>query len=135
MGRPAQQFHHRRRLTGAVWQRDSSSDPSRDREFATLDRGDLHMVKTSSAPSRGRRHGRGARSPGRGFLALGLAWAVAVGALGAFVRPTAASAEGTPAYKNTSLPFSVRAADLVSRMTLEEKYDQLIAMQPHATWR
>jgi hypothetical protein len=104
-------------------------------EFATLDSGDLQMVKTGAAPSRARGHGRGARSPGCRFLALGLAWAVAVGGLGAFVRPTPASAEGTPAYKNTSLPFSVRAADLVSRMTLEEKYDQLIAMQPHATWR
>ncbi|MDQ1294646.1 MAG: beta-glucosidase [Actinomycetota bacterium] len=92
------------------------------------------MVKTSFASSRGRGHGRGTRSPGRRFLALGLAWAVAVGGLGAFARPTTASAEGTPAYKNVSLPFSVRAADLVSRLTLEEKYDQLIAMQPHATW-
>lgn len=39
-----------------------------------------------------------------------------------------------PAYTNTALPFSVRAADLVSRMTWEEKLDQLRAMQPHATW-
>lgn len=93
------------------------------------------MVKTSIAPSRGRGHGRGTRSPGRRSLALGLAWTVAVGGLGAFARPTSAYAENTPAYQNTSLPFSVRATDLVSRMTLEEKYDQLIAMQPHATWR
>jgi len=39
-----------------------------------------------------------------------------------------------PAYEDTTLPFNVRAADLVSRMTLEEKIDQLRAMQPHATW-
>lgn len=93
------------------------------------------MVMTDSAPSRRRGHGSDARSPGRRSLALGLAWVVAVGGLGALARPTSASAESTPAYRNTSLPFSVRAADLVSRMTLEEKYDQLIAMQPHATWR
>lgn len=62
-------------------------------------------------------------------------------ALGALVAglgvnaPGAATADPeTPAYKDTSLPFNVRAADLVSRMTLEEKYDQLRAMQPHATW-
>src|SRR5688572_15408839 len=30
-----------------------------------------------------------------------------------------------PAYQNTSLPFEQRAADLVSRMTLEEKVQQM----------
>ncbi|MDM7853679.1 glycoside hydrolase family 3 C-terminal domain-containing protein [Cellulomonas alba] len=52
-----------------------------------------------------------------------------VGAQGA-----TAAAHHVPAYQDRSLPFSVRAADLVSRMTLEEKLDQLRAMQPHATW-
>ncbi|WP_431908398.1 glycoside hydrolase family 3 C-terminal domain-containing protein [Micromonospora carbonacea] len=93
------------------------------------------MVKTGFAPSRARGRGRGVRSPGRRSLAVGLACAVAASGLAAFTRPASASAEDPPAYRNTSLPFSVRAADLVSRMTLEEKYDQLIAMQPHATWR
>jgi beta-glucosidase len=55
--------------------------------------------------------------------------------LAALALPASAAPDDTPAYKNTALPFNVRAADLVSRMTLEEKYDQLIAMQPHATWR
>lgn len=54
---------------------------------------------------------------------------LAVGTQGA-----AASTPPEPAYQDTSLPFSVRAADLVSRMTWEEKLDQLRAMQPHATW-
>ena len=67
-------------------------------------------------------------------LALALTWAVATSGLASFAMPDAAADE-VLAYKNTALPFSVRAADLVSRMTLEEKYDQLIAMQPHATWR
>jgi beta-glucosidase len=35
------------------------------------------------------------------------------------------SQETVPAYKNTSLPFELRAADLVSRMTLEEKVRQM----------
>jgi len=40
------------------------------------------------------------------------------------------AAPGDPLpYQNTSLPFNVRAADLVSRMTLEEKIDQLRAAQ------
>ncbi|WP_456819615.1 beta-glucosidase [Cellulomonas sp. URHB0016] len=47
---------------------------------------------------------------------------------------TAAPPRHGPAYQDTSLPFNVRAADLVSRMTWEEKLDQLRAMQPHATW-
>ena len=46
-----------------------------------------------------------------------------------------ATADGAPLpYRDTSLPFSVRAADLVSRMTMEEKLDQFRAMQPHSTF-
>jgi hypothetical protein len=39
------------------------------------------MVETSAAASRGKGHGRGSRSPGRGFLAFGLAWAFPVARL------------------------------------------------------
>ena len=35
-----------------------------------------------------------------------------------------------PAYRNTSLPFEQRAADLVSRMTLEEKVSQMKDVAP-----
>src|SRR5688572_31461457 len=35
-----------------------------------------------------------------------------------------------PAYQNTSLPFEQRAADLVSRMTLEEKVQQMKDVAP-----
>ena len=56
------------------------------------------------------------------------------GAAGAAAAPRPGPPVHGPAYRNTALPFSVRAADLVSRMTWEEKLDQLRAMQPHATW-
>jgi len=67
-------------------------------------------------------------------LAFAASVAVITSGLATFGAPTVAVADDTPAYKNTALPFSVRAADLVSRMTLEEKFDQMRAMQPHATW-
>ncbi|MDR0944575.1 MAG: glycoside hydrolase family 3 C-terminal domain-containing protein [Bifidobacteriaceae bacterium] len=64
--------------------------------------------------------------------------AMAVTGLAAFTAISASGAKSAQAavlpYQNQSLPFSVRAADLVSRMTLEEKIDQLRAMQPHSTW-
>lgn len=37
---------------------------------------------------------------------------------------------GTPAWKDTSLPFAERAADLVSRLTLEEKIGQMLNASP-----
>lgn len=40
------------------------------------------------------------------------------------------NAEEVPKYKNTSLSFEVRTADLVSRMTLEEKATQMIHAVP-----
>ncbi|MDR1293431.1 MAG: glycoside hydrolase family 3 C-terminal domain-containing protein, partial [Bifidobacteriaceae bacterium] len=43
---------------------------------------------------------------------------------------TPAQAADTPAYQDTTLPFEVRAADLVSRMTLAEKAQQLRATNP-----
>jgi beta-glucosidase len=81
-------------------------------------------------------------------LVVFLVATLAVSLPGAAIRATNASpaadrdpteaigalAADAPAYQDTSLPFSVRAADLVSRMTLEEKYDQFRAMQPHATF-
>lgn len=72
------------------------------------------------------------------LVASGLTGAALPGAADAGAAPpaeVAPASDGGPAYLDTSLPFSVRAADLVSRMTLEEKFDQLRAMQPHATWR
>ena len=43
----------------------------------------------------------------------------------------AADAEDGPAYRNTALPFEVRAADLVSRMTRAEKIQQFRAERQH----
>jgi len=92
------------------------------------------VVNTGATPlSKG--HRSDTRNPKRRCLALALTWAVTATGFAAYAIPTSAQAAEPPAYQNTSLPFSARAADLVSRMTLEEKYDQLIAMQPHATWR
>jgi len=48
-----------------------------------------------------------------GFALLGL------------LLPCCFSQEAQPAYRNPSLPAELRAADLVKRMTLEEKVDQL----------
>ncbi len=91
---------------------------------------------TTSSTDRGRARQRRRRRLGVTVVAA----LVASGLTGAALpAPAAAEAApepaGGPAYLDTSLPFSVRAADLVSRMTLEEKIDQLRAMQPHATWR
>ncbi|MDR1152210.1 MAG: hypothetical protein LBK72_07015, partial [Bifidobacteriaceae bacterium] len=44
---------------------------------------------------------------------------------------TPAQAVDAPAYQDTTLPFEVRAADLVSRMTLAEKAQQLRATNPN----
>ncbi|MEJ2008844.1 MAG: glycoside hydrolase family 3 N-terminal domain-containing protein [Acidobacteriota bacterium] len=40
------------------------------------------------------------------------------------------SAQSVPAYKNPRLPIPDRVADLLSRMTLEEKIDQLVPQRP-----
>ncbi len=64
-----------------------------------------------------------------GALVAGLGYAGVAGS-----TPRAAAVDKPPAYLDTSLPFNVRAADLVSRMTLEEKLDQFRAMQPHSTF-
>src|SRR5581483_1283221 len=42
------------------------------------------------------------------------------------VRPAIAKGEAKPAYLNPVLPAETRAADLVDRMTLEEKASQLV---------
>src|SRR5205085_6848517 len=59
---------------------------------------------------------------GRRFLALGAAafWA------GSMVCPSLAAPLAAPAYLNPGLPPQLRAADLVRRMTLEEKASQLV---------
>ena len=38
---------------------------------------------------------------------------------------TAATAQSLPPYRNTALPIDVRVNDLLGRMTLDEKIDQL----------
>lgn len=43
----------------------------------------------------------------------------------AFLIPRAAAQQETPAYRNPRLPVRLRVADLLQRMTLEEKVDQI----------
>jgi beta-glucosidase len=76
---------------------------------------------------------RGVRVSRKPVLALTLTALLGAG-LGTGAQGATAAPRDMPAYQDTSLPFNVRAADLVSRMTFEEKLDQLRAMQPHATW-
>jgi beta-glucosidase len=57
-----------------------------------------------------------------GLLSAGLA----AGSIASIATISPAKADLLP-YQDTSLPFSVRAADLVSRMTLQEKQQQLRA--------
>jgi len=58
------------------------------------------------------------------FIAIAVAASFAVTGLQAPGTDPAATAADVLAYQNTTLPFEVRAADLVSRMTLEEKVMQ-----------
>ena len=55
-----------------------------------------------------------------------LAMTICVAAGCATHTPPAAERPPTPDYRNEALPFDRRAADLVSRMTLEEKASQMI---------
>ena len=59
----------------------------------------------------------------RGLLAAACSLVCVTGVIG--VSAPAAHADTTPIYKNTSYSFEERAADLVSRMTLDEKAAQL----------
>jgi beta-glucosidase len=52
--------------------------------------------------------------------------AALIACLAAFTGGVHAADPTTPAYLNTSLPPQVRAADLVHRMTLQEKVSQLV---------
>jgi beta-glucosidase-like glycosyl hydrolase len=54
-----------------------------------------------------------------------LGWIVAVGAVGASPSAAKPPQSATPIYLNTHYSFAERAADLVSRMTLSEKVQQL----------
>ncbi len=91
------------------------------------------MFKTSAAPPYG---GHGSRGSRPRWLGLALAGVLVASGIAAPATPGSASASASELmpYQDTTLPFSVRAADLVSRMTMEEKLDQFRAMQPHATW-
>ncbi|MDT7539734.1 MAG: beta-glucosidase [Actinomycetota bacterium] len=59
----------------------------------------------------------------RGFLAANVAVAVAL--LAGLAAPTAGVADQTLPYEDASLPVNQRVADLLSRMTLEEKVGQM----------
>src|ERR1035438_1235360 len=50
-----------------------------------------------------------------------------------FLASVGSSQEAKPGYRNPSLPAAQRAADLVKRMTLEEKVDQLAGGGRRAT--
>src|SRR3954452_9545542 len=60
------------------------------------------------------------------ICALALA-SIALGATGLMRTRPARGADALLPYQNTGLPFEVRAADLVSRMTLQEETHQLRA--------
>src|SRR5258705_952587 len=59
----------------------------------------------------------------RGFVPAIVAGTVAL--LAALAAPIAGSADETLPYQNASLPVNERVADLLSRMTLEEKVGQM----------
>jgi len=60
------------------------------------------------------------------------AWCVACGAwlIAAMAATSSLSAQQRPPYLDQSLPFELRARDLVSRMTLEEKVSQMKDVAP-----
>jgi beta-glucosidase len=68
------------------------------------------------------------RRPAR--VALGLALA-ALGLLPSASSATNDSAMSTPAYRNPALPVEERVADLLGRMTLEEKVGQIMMWDAH----
>jgi beta-glucosidase len=63
------------------------------------------------------------RRPARAALGLALA---ALGLLPSASSATNDSAMSTPAYRNPALPVEERVADLLGRMTLEEKVGQIM---------
>jgi beta-glucosidase len=64
--------------------------------------------------------------PRRRRVLAALVYCLGLGAPAAAQNPAPApAASETPAYRNESLSFEARAADLVSRMTLEEKANQM----------
>ncbi len=65
----------------------------------------------------------------RPLTLLAIFTAIALG-LGAFHLRQSHAQSGTPAYRNPNLPVEQRVADLLSRMTLEEKM-----AQTHALWQ
>ncbi|MDR0433205.1 MAG: glycoside hydrolase family 3 C-terminal domain-containing protein [Bifidobacteriaceae bacterium] len=65
------------------------------------------------------------------LIAAGVVAAFGAAGLQAAPFDPPAQAAGPPAYQDASLPFEVRAADLVSRMTLPEKAEQLRATNPN----
>ncbi len=70
---------------------------------------------------RGFRDGVVSRGPGSGVVA-----ALLVGVAVAGGAAAASAQEPAPPYRDTSLSFEARAADLVGRMTLEEKVSQMV---------
>src|SRR4051794_30941437 len=83
---------------------------------------------------------RGMRKRRVGLVALtGSICALAVGGASDIQRAAgaepAAAAATTPVYLDTSYSFQERAADLVSRMTLQEKASQMVSSQSPAITR
>src|SRR3954469_9473404 len=84
---------------------------------------------------------RGMRKRRVGLVALtGSICALAVGGASDIQRaagaePAAAAPAATPVYLDTSYSFQERAADLVSRMTLQEKASQMVSSQSPAITR
>lgn len=59
------------------------------------------------------------------FHSLSPKFLVAMGTILAFFAAFAGARQGAPDYRNPNLPIAKRVADLLSRMTLEEKVDQI----------
>src|ERR1039458_3511602 len=82
----------------------------------------------TSQPVRNAMKSLGLRIVAAGLACCGVAWAA--GAQDA-PKPT----DPKPAYLDTSLPPEQRTADLVGRMTLEEKATQLVNQARAVRWR
>jgi beta-glucosidase len=67
----------------------------------------------------------------RGFVTVAVATGLVVAGVPALLSAPAVAADPVLPYQDQTLPFSVRAADLVSRMTQEEKAQQFNSTLPN----
>jgi beta-glucosidase len=72
-----------------------------------------------------------ARTLKRGFVTVAVATGLVVAGVPALLSAPAVAADPVLPYQDQTLPFSVRAADLVSRMTQEEKAQQFNSTLPN----